>query len=204
VNQKKVEIEVTGMAVEITIFLIKALCGLYLVMLGLRLLVRLHGGHANHPAVRQLILISTPITRPFNMVLPVIVRVETGTALAILVLCMLSTAALSGLSHVPVPWSMLLPWSLIAMLYMICDIYFVAILAQVILSWVAPYTQHPWADVSRQLSDALCGPFRRLIPNAGGIDFSPLLAIIALNVTQIVIRSWAQDLQLPADLVLGI
>ena len=39
----------------------------------------------------------------------------------------------------------------------------------------------------RDITDPYLDLFRRFIPPAGGIDFSPIIAIIALNVIQIVV-----------------
>ena len=192
------------MVTTITMFLIKTLGGLYSAILTLRLLARLHGGNSNHPAVRQLVTMSVPLTRPFNILLPVVFRLETGTLTAILLLSMLTTIMLSTLANSPIVITLLLPWSLVGLGNMICTIYFLAILIQVVISWVAPYSQNAWLDLANQIAHPLCAPFRRIMPAAGGIDFSPLFVIIAINIAQIVLSTWANDLNLPTTLVLGI
>ena len=61
-------------------------------------------------------------------------------------------------------------------------VYVLLILAYIITSWIRlPYS---FNRVQRFLYD-VCEPylrlFRRVLPSAGGIDFSPMLAIIALT-----------------------
>lgn len=57
------------------------------------------------------------------------------------------------------------------------------VLAHVIVSWVL----NPWHDVRRfidSLVDPMLAPIRRILPSAGGIDFSPLVLLILLNILQ--------------------
>lgn len=54
------------------------------------------------------------------------------------------------------------------------------IIIEAILSFVNPHA--PLAPVIRALNSPLLQPFRRLIPAFGGIDFSPLFALLLLQV----------------------
>lgn len=54
-----------------------------------------------------------------------------------------------------------------------------------ILSWVQPHA--PIAGILARLSDPLLRPLRRVIPLVSGIDLSPLVAIIALQVLQMML-----------------
>lgn len=54
------------------------------------------------------------------------------------------------------------------------------IIIEAILSFVNPHA--PLAPVIRALNAPLLQPFRRLIPAVGGIDFSPLFALLLLQV----------------------
>lgn len=50
---------------------------------------------------------------------------------------------------------------------------------EAILSFVNPYA--PLAPIIRALNQPLLAPLRRIIPPVGGIDFSPLVALIVLQ-----------------------
>lgn len=54
-----------------------------------------------------------------------------------------------------------------------------------ILSWVQ--TRTPIADVIGRLCDPILRPLRRVIPLLGGVDLSPLVAIVLLQVVMIVL-----------------
>ena len=47
-------------------------------------------------------------------------------------------------------------------------------------------------------------PLRSLLPNMGGIDFSPILVFIGINVVQIGLRHAALTVGLPPGLVFGL
>jgi YggT family protein len=59
-----------------------------------------------------------------------------------------------------------------------------AIVARAVISWfrVSPY--HPAVQILDQVTEPLLAPLRRLIPPRGMIDFSPLVAILLLQVVQ--------------------
>ena len=59
-----------------------------------------------------------------------------------------------------------------------------AIVVRVISSWlpISPYS--PWVRWSYQLSEPVLAPFRRIIPNLGGLDISPIVAYILLNILE--------------------
>jgi YggT family protein len=51
---------------------------------------------------------------------------------------------------------------------------------EAIFSWVNPHA--PFAPFVRALNDPLLSPLRRLLPPFGGLDFSPLVALLLLQV----------------------
>lgn len=73
--------------------------------------------------------------------------------------------------------------SLLSVIRVIFDIFFYAIFLQVILSWVNPHT--PIAPVLHSLTRPILNPIQRIIPPISGIDFSPFVAIILLQMLNI-------------------
>ncbi|MEM9172192.1 MAG: YggT family protein, partial [Pseudomonadota bacterium] len=64
-----------------------------------------------------------------------------------------------------------------------------AIVINIILSWVAPGSYHPAAQLVDDLVRPVLAPFRRMIGPMGGLDLSPMIAILALGVLQIVVNN---------------
>jgi YggT family protein len=63
----------------------------------------------------------------------------------------------------------------------------VALLVRVISSWlpVSPYSV--WVRWSYLLSEPILAPMRRIVPNLGGLDITPILAYFLLNLTESVL-----------------
>lgn len=70
-----------------------------------------------------------------------------------------------------------------------CDLLFYAILIRVIMSWINPYWQHPFADFIRMVTEPLLGVARRLLPDIAGFDFSPIIVILLLKVITLFISA---------------
>lgn len=64
------------------------------------------------------------------------------------------------------------------------------IFASIILSWVVMLTQtrSPYIEVVQELAEPLLAPFRKILPNMGMIDLSPIVAFLALNLIEMVMR----------------
>lgn len=63
------------------------------------------------------------------------------------------------------------------------NIYFVLLIIRILLSWFpnVDWFSQPFATLS-QLTDPYLNLFRSLIPPLGGIDFSPILAFLVLQI----------------------
>ncbi len=62
-----------------------------------------------------------------------------------------------------------------------------AIFIRVLLSWVRVDPYNPLVRILYQITEPILAPFRRLIPPASGLDFSPIVAFFALEVLRRVI-----------------
>jgi YggT family protein len=66
-------------------------------------------------------------------------------------------------------------------------LFVIAIIIGIVLSWVAPHNINPATMFIRTISEPLLRPFRRLIPPMGGIDISPVFALILLMALSILL-----------------
>jgi YggT family protein len=97
----------------------------------------------------------------------------------------------------------LLIWGVIGVLGLLINLYFFMLIAMIVVSWIAPGSRHPAIELIWQVSEPVMAPFRALLPNMGGIDFSPILVFISINVIQIGLRHLALSVGLPPGLVFG-
>ena len=60
-------------------------------------------------------------------------------------------------------------------------LYMLIVLGAVIISWLKLPPTNTVAIVLHRLTEPVLGPIRRVLPQVGGLDFSPLVLLIALQ-----------------------
>ena len=70
---------------------------------------------------------------------------------------------------------------LIDFLRLLCEVLSLAIIFRAILSWFSPRPTNMLAIVLYRVTEPLLAPLRRIIPRIGMLDFTPLVAIILLQ-----------------------
>ena len=63
------------------------------------------------------------------------------------------------------------------------------ILGRVLMSWFDPSGNYRISRILYDMSEPILAPARRILPTFGGVDWSPLVTMIALNVLQNLIVS---------------
>ena len=195
------------MALPITTTLLHTIISLYLLAIILRLLLRLSDADFYNPLTQVIVRITQPAVKPLQSFLPTVRGFDIGTLIAALLLSVASIALFSILDG-GAPFSsglpLMLTWACIGICNLITDIYFLLVLASIIFSWVAPFQRHPALDLIRQLAEPVMAPFRRVVPPIGGLDLSPIMLFLVINVLQIMLHGWAARTGLLRNLVLGI
>ncbi|MDA9614177.1 YggT family protein [Pelagibacteraceae bacterium] len=85
---------------------------------------------------------------------------------------------------------------ILLLLYRVIDIYFYILIINIILSWLIAFnvvnTQNRLVVTilyaTNRLTDPLLNPVRRILPNLGGIDISPIILVLCLLFIQDYIR----------------
>jgi YggT family protein len=72
---------------------------------------------------------------------------------------------------------------------LLCQILLAAIFIRIILSWVAPRSRNVFTDILFRLTEPILTPIRNLLPRTGMFDFSPLIALVLLQIV-IYITYW--------------
>jgi YggT family protein len=60
----------------------------------------------------------------------------------------------------------------------------IAIIARALFSWFDPTGRTPIGQLLFKITDPIIVPIRRLLPSAGFVDFSPIVALIAILILQ--------------------
>ncbi|MDE0956301.1 MAG: YggT family protein [Pseudomonadales bacterium] len=188
------------------VFLVQTVFGLYLTLVIIRFMLQLAKADFYNPLAQAVVKMTQPFVTILQKVMPRTGRFSLATlVLAFLVqLLLIVVVLLIAGFDLPNPMSLAI-WSLIGLASQVLDLLFFAILASIVLSWLAPQTNHPGAYLLHQLTEPVMSPVRRMLPNLGGLDFSPILVFIMINlVDMLVIQNAASTFGMPRGLVLGL
>ena len=63
-----------------------------------------------------------------------------------------------------------------------------AIIGRALMSWLPMDPYHPIAQFLYQVTEPILAPLRRVIPSAGMMDITPIVALILLQILQAIIH----------------
>ncbi len=66
-------------------------------------------------------------------------------------------------------------------LQLLCEVLTIVILLRAILSWFSPRPTNILVNILHQITEPILAPLRRIIPKVGMLDFSPLVAVLLLQ-----------------------
>lgn len=170
-------------------FIIKTIAQLYLLVLLLRLWLPLLRADFGNSLAQGILRITSPLVVPLRRLLPAIGRLDTATILVAFVIQYLTVLVLLtifGQSFTTVP---ILITTIIELVILSLNLFFFAVLIKIILSWIAPHTFNPATALLNTLAEPVLRPFRRIIPPIGGLDISPIFAIVLLQATIIFLQT---------------
>jgi YggT family protein len=164
--------------------IVEVLLGFYLVLLILRFLFQLLRVDFRNPVAGAIVKITNPPLRIFRRFVPGLYGIDLASVVLILLVAFLKTFFLLYIDGYMANPAGLLVYGLGESLNITCWVLLIAIFASVVLSWIAPHSHNPAARIVDGISDAVLRPFRRLMPNLGGLDITPIFAILAINLVQ--------------------
>ena len=71
-----------------------------------------------------------------------------------------------------------------SLLVLLIDVYSLVVFVSVILSWVHLDPDNPLQRIVNTLTEPVLGRIRRVLPETGGFDLSPLLLLFALRLVR--------------------
>ncbi len=169
------------------IYLIDAIFGLYLIAVMLRFLLQLVRANFHNPICQFLVKITNPPLVPLRRLIPGFKGVDVASLFllfaiqlsAILLKLLIAGSSFSILILIPLAISDLLSLAL--------NVFMVAILVQVVLSWVGQGVHNPLTSTIYSLTEPVLAPVRRFIPPIGGMDLSPLVVLISIPLIKMLV-----------------
>ena len=181
------------------VYVLQTLGSLYLLIVLLRFVLQLVRANFYNPLCQFAVKATQPLLKPLRRVIPSVFGLDMSSlvlALILQVLLMAVTMLLAyGTTGDPLQ---LLIWAIIGVTALFLKIFFFALIISVILSWVAPGSHNPGAELVNQICEPVLAPFRKILPSLGGLDISPILAFMVLKLLDmLVINNLAAMSQMP-------
>ena len=172
------------MGQEPILLIIRTIGELYAFIVVLRFLLQLSRADFYNPISQAVARLTSAPLRPLQMILPRAGRVDLSALVLAYSVKLLTLVLLVAVAGQSVGITSLLLFALAGLLNTILTIAFWAVIAAVIISWIAPNNYHPAPQLILQLTEPLFALARKVIPPIGGLDLSPILIFLAIQIIQ--------------------
>jgi len=167
--------------------LFNALAGLYLLAVLLRFMLQIARADFYNPVSQAVVKITDPMVRIFRGFIPGYKGIDFSTLVLAMVIQGIAICVLILLYGGNIPGAgFVVTWAVVGTVYYIINIYYFAIFASIIASWIMVFSgnmrPHPLLVLVSQLTEPVMAPARKVLPPMGGMDFSPILTIIVIAV----------------------
>lgn len=170
------------------IFLLDTVIFLYMLLVALRFLMPWIMWDSHQPLVQFIVRATNPPLRILRQALPAFGRFDTSSFVLLVLIAALKTLLIMAMQAGVPGIGMILMLSLAEVFSLFITLFTVTIIIEVILSWVSPPgTYNPVAHLITRLNAPLLSPVRRAMPDMGGLDLSPLVVILGLQVLSMLV-----------------
>jgi YggT family protein len=188
---------------DIAVTIASPLFSLALFLIAMRFLAQLCGVSPYNPISIGLRGITDPIVAPINRLVPAGKRLNIGAVIALIVCQVIYIAVMLALISRFDAFNVLqsLIWSTLGAAGLLINIVFYSVLAMIVVSFLAPQSNHPAVEFVWQLTEPVMAPLRNFIPSMGGLDFSPIVLFIGINVIRVSLGHMAVAVGMPAFII---
>ena len=189
----------SGYLLSPLMLIINTLFDLYVLLVLLRFLLQMFRADFYNPVSQFVVRVTTPPLRPLRRVIPSIAKQDSASIVLCLIviyakfiiLRLLDIPAIqigSALAPIgPASYAALVVFSIADLVSLLFTVFLVAIIIQVILSWVNPGAYNPVIGLVNRIAQPVLRPVQKLVPPIGGIDLSPLFASLLLLVGKMLV-----------------
>jgi YggT family protein len=169
------------------IFIIDSVFSLYILAVMLRFLLQWSRADFYNPFSQFLVKITHPVLKVLRRYIPPAGKIDTSSIVLALGLQMIADFSILLLKGFSIGIGALALLSFSNLVSLLLNVFIYAVLARAILSWINPGSFNAASSVLHSLTEPLLETCRKLIPDFGGIDLSPLLALLLLQLAKMVI-----------------
>lgn len=140
-----------------------------------------------NPLSQAIVRLTNPALRPLRRLIPGLGGIDVAALVLVLALQILLAVILTALRGGAFQPLVILLWSVSELVALTLNIFIFSIIIQSLLSWITPGHHSPASALLHRLNEPLLGPARRLLPPFSGLDLSPLLVILLLQVVKMLV-----------------
>jgi len=189
----------SGYLISPLMLIINTLFDLYILLVLLRFLLQMLRADFYNPVSQFIVRLTTPPLHLLRRFIPSIGGQDTASVVLCLLLIYAKFIVMRLLSvpvaHIggmmapigSVSLAGLLVISIADLIALVLTVFLIAIIIQVIISWVSPGHFNPVIGLVNRIADLVLKPIRKFIPPLGGIDLTPLFASLLLVVAKMLI-----------------
>jgi len=173
-------------SVHALVFIINTVLGLYTAAVLLRFLMQQVRADFYNPLAQAMMKLTNPLLLPLRRVIRPWNRIDLASLVLavllqfgnVLLVTWLANRVSYDIAYAP---GFLLMWTVLKLLYILVNLYFFTILIEVLTSWLSQ-GRGPMDGLFRPVNAPLLRPVRRVLPPFSGLDFSPLVVLLVLQV----------------------
>lgn len=168
-------------------FLIQVIFDLMILVVMLRFILQLVRANFYNPISQFAVKMTTPLLRPLRRVIPGAGGIDIASIVLMILLKSLELILIMLVSGRGAQPLAAVAIALPELISLAINFFLIAILIQVILSWVSPGSYSPATELIHSITSPLLRPAQRLIPPIGGIDLSPMAVLVGLQLLKMLV-----------------
>ncbi|MBT3813269.1 MAG: YggT family protein [Gammaproteobacteria bacterium] len=176
------------------IFLLDTVFSFYILAVVLRFLLQWVGGDFYNPISQFLVKITHPPLKILRRYIPAVGKVDTSSVVFVIALQMLSDFITLTLKGIPFSFAALTLLSVSQLISLVINVFVFAVFARALLSWINPGTFNAASNLLYSITEPLLVSCRRVLPDMGGVDLSPLIVLVGLQLVKMLIIPPLQEL----------
>ena len=186
---------------DIGMTIVQPLFSLAMFLIAVRFLAQLCGVSGYNPISMTLRRVTNVVVLPLSRLLPSGNRFSPGALVALILIQVVFIALMFTLEGRLDAFNVLqaLIWAAIGCASLLVNIIFYSVIAMIVVSFLAPQSSNPAVEFIWELTEPVMAPLRRILPPMGGLDFSPIILFIALNVIRVSLGHMAAAVGLVAQ-----
>jgi len=176
--------------IQIADLLINTAFSIYILAVMLRFILQWARADFHNPLSQLLVKVTNPPLKPLRRIIPGWRGIDFASITLMIILKVIAIALLGLLKGANILTPVVLLLAISELITLAVYLFIGMIFITIILSWLGQSNQNPMVSLLHQVTEPVLRPFRRVIPPLGGLDLSPIAAIVTLQIIKI-ISDWS-------------